>query len=185
MAIRIITDGACDLETKYLKLHDVTRVPFYVSFDGKTYKKEIEEIGVRDFYQRMKDEPKVYPRTSLPAVNDYISTFEKYLEDGDDIICICFTSHLSGSLNSASNAKMIIEEDVPDAKIHVVNSLCGTVTQGSLVAETVRMRDAGLSFEEISENLERIKMDAKIFFTVDNLDYLIHGGNYRKSGVCS
>jgi DegV family protein with EDD domain len=180
MAIRIITDGACDLETEYLKLHDVLRVPFYVSFDGETYKKEIEEIGVREFYQRMKDEPDVYPRTSLPAVNDYIDMIEPLIKQGNEVICICFTSHLSGSFNSASNAKMILEEEYPDAKINIVNSYCGTVTQASLVSETVRMRDDGLSFEEMSEYIERIKMESKILFTVENLDYLIHGGRIGK-----
>jgi DegV family protein with EDD domain len=180
MAVRIITDGACDLETEFLKLHDVLCVPFYVSFDGETYKKEKLEIGVRDFYQRMKAEPDVFPRTSLPAVNDYIDAIEPFVKAGDDVICICFTSHLSGSFNSASNAKMILEEDYPDAKINVVNSYCGTVTQASLVAETVRMRDEGLSYEEISEHIARIKMDAKILFTIENLDYLIHGGRIGK-----
>jgi DegV family protein with EDD domain len=105
---------------------------------------------------------------------------EPLIKQGDEVICICFTSHLSGSFNSASNAKMILEEEYPDAKINIVNSYCGTVTQASLVSETVRMRDDGLSFEEMSEYIERIKMESKILFTVENLDYLIHGGRIGK-----
>lgn len=180
MAVKIITDGACDLDVELLKLHDVTCIPFYVSFDGKTYKKEKVEMGVREFYQEMKDHPDVFPRTSLPSVNDYMEVMTPMVEAGDEVICICFTSHLSGSYNSATNAKMIIEEDHPDAKISVINSLCGTVTQGSFVLEAARMRDDGLSFEEITEKLESIKEEAKIFFTIENLDYLIHGGRIGK-----
>lgn len=180
MAVKIITDGACDLEMGFLKLHNVLSVPFYVSFDGETYKKERIEIEVREFYQKMIDEPDVFPRTSLPAVNDYIDIFEPILKAGDEVICICFTSHLSGSYNSATNAKMIMEEEYPDAKISVINSYCATVTQASLVLEAVKMRDKGLSYEQIVEKLDAVKMDAKIFFTVGNLDYLIHGGRIGK-----
>lgn len=180
MAVRIITDGACDLETEFLKQHDVTCIPFYVSFDGETYKKEKVEIGVRDFYQKMKDEPGVFPRTSLPAVNDYIDAIEPLLKEGDEVICICFTSHLSGAYNAALNAKMILEEDYPDARLSIINSLCATVTQASFVMEAVQMREAGMPYEEIVSRLEDMKEEAKIFFTIESLDYLIHGGRIGK-----
>lgn len=180
MAVKIITDGACDLEIEFLKLHDVSCVPFYVSFDGEKYRKEREEIGVREFYQKMIDEPEVFPRTSLPAVNDYIDIFEPYIKEGHEVICICFTSHLSGSYNSAANAKMIMEEEYPEAKISVINSYCATVTQGSFVLEAVKMRDEGFSYEQIVQKLEDTKLNAKIFFTVGSLDYLIHGGRIGK-----
>lgn len=180
MAVKIITDGACDLDTEFLKRHNVARVPFYVSFDGQIYKKEKEEMKVRDFYQQMIDEPNIFPRTSLPAVNDYIEVMEPMIKEGCEVICLCFTSHLSGAYNSACNAKMILEEDYPQAKINVINSLCATVTQGSLVKEVIQMRDAGMSYEDMSAQIERIKMDAKIFFTIESLDYLIHGGRIGK-----
>ena len=41
---QIITDGSCDLGTKIAEEHQIQVVPFYVSFDGETYQKEIEEM---------------------------------------------------------------------------------------------------------------------------------------------
>ena len=55
MAYQIITDGSCDLGQEIPQKAGLKVVPFYVTFDGKTYKKEIEEIGVREFYQQMVD----------------------------------------------------------------------------------------------------------------------------------
>ena len=46
-------------------------VPYYVTMDGEHYLKEIEELDVRDFYQFMVDNPKIFPKTSLPTVQDY------------------------------------------------------------------------------------------------------------------
>ena len=180
MAVRIITDGACDLDREFLKQNGVTGVPFYVSFDGQTYKKEREEMDIREFYQKMVDEPDVFPKTSLPAVDDYMKVMEPLLKEGEEVICICFTSHLSGSFNSASNAKMILEEEYPDAKLAVINSLCATVSEALIVQEAIKMRDAGLGFDAIVENLEKIKGENKIFFTLENLEYLIHGGRIGK-----
>ena len=51
--VQIISDGSQDLSPELSKEKDIEVVPFYVSFDGEHYYKEIEEITVRDFYQRM------------------------------------------------------------------------------------------------------------------------------------
>ena len=57
MAYQIITDGSCDLGEERARMAGIQVVPFYVTFDGKTYQKEIEEISVREFYQEMVDDP--------------------------------------------------------------------------------------------------------------------------------
>lgn len=107
-AYHIFSDGSCDLPMELTKEKNITVVPFYVSFDGEKYEKEMVEIGVREFYQRMVDEPKVYPKSSLPSMQDYIDAFMPMVEQGTPIICICITTKFSGSYQSAMNAKNII-----------------------------------------------------------------------------
>ena len=72
---KIITDGSCDLPKELLIEKGVTVVPFYVSFDGEHYLKEVEEIGVRDFYEKMVADPNTFPKSSLPSVQDYTDVF--------------------------------------------------------------------------------------------------------------
>ena len=100
MAYQIITDGSCDLGQEIPQKAGLKVVPFYVTFDGKTYKKEIEEIGVREFYQQMVDNPKQFPKSSLPSVQDYVEAFTPYVKEGKNIICLCITVKFSGSYNS-------------------------------------------------------------------------------------
>lgn len=50
---QIISDSSCDLPPELAREKNIRVVPFYVSFDDKTYLKEVEEVGVREFYQRM------------------------------------------------------------------------------------------------------------------------------------
>lgn len=180
MAYQIITDSSCDLSPELVKEKQLHVVPFYISFDEENYFKENEEIKVHEFYQKMVDHPDVFPKTSLPSVEDYMDAFTPYLQQNMDIICICITTKFSGSYNSASTARDILLEDYPDAKITVIDATVNTVLQGILVLEAVRMKENGLSYEEVIEGIDRIKGTGRIIFTVGNMDYLIHGGRVGK-----
>lgn len=180
MSYQIITDSSCDIPTDIVREKNLHVVPFYVSFDNDKYMKENVEIEVRDFYQKMVDNPDIFPKTSLPSVEDYIEAFTPYVKDKVDIICICITTKFSGSYNSASSAKDVLLEEYPEAKITVIDATVNTVLQGILVLETVRMQENGLSYDEVVANVERIKTTGRIIFTVGNMDYLIHGGRVGK-----
>lgn len=180
MAYQIITDGSCDLGAEVAQQAGVRVVPFYVTFDGKTYKKEIEEIGVRTFYQEMVNNPDKFPMSSLPSIQDYVEAFRPYAKEGKDIICLCITTKFSGSFNSAKTAAELLQEEYPKIRIQVVDTAVNTVLQGILVLEAVRMQQAGLSFEETVQEIERIKPTGRIIFTVGNYEYLIHGGRIGK-----
>ena len=68
----IISDGSCDLPKDLAAKENITVGPFYVSLDEKNYMKEGVDIGVRDFYQKMVDNKGVFPKSSLPSVQDYM-----------------------------------------------------------------------------------------------------------------
>ena len=156
MAYQIITDGSCDLGQEIPQKMGIKVVPFYVTFNGKDYKKEIEEIGVREFYQEMVDNPNKFPKSSLPSVQDYVEAFTPYAKEGKDIICLCITVKFSGSFNSARTAAESMKEEYPDVKIEVIDTTVNTVLQGILTLEAVRMQQAGLSFGETVAGIERI-----------------------------
>ena len=177
---QIISDGSCDLTPEWAKEHQVTVVPFYVSFDSEKYLKENVELGIRDFYQQMVDNPKVYPKSSMPSVQDYADVFEPYAKAGTPVICICITTKFSGSMQSAINAREMILEDYPEAEITIIDSTINTVLQGLYVMEAVRLRDAGVNYQESVKRLEEIKSTGRIFFTVGDIEYLKHGGRIGK-----
>ena len=184
---QIISDGSCDLPEQLVKEKGVEVVPFYVSFDEKTYYKEIEEMPIRKFYDLMVEkENVVFPKSSLPSIEDYISAFEKYVRQGIPIICICITVKFSGSYQAAMNAKNILRETYPDAKIEVIDCTVNTVLQGMYVLEAVKLKEQGVAYEEAVRRLLGIRETGRIFFTVGNVDYLKHGGRIGKlSGIAA
>ena len=177
---KIISDGSCDLDKSIAEKLDVKVIPFYVSNDGSTYKKEVEELDVRDFYKFLVENPTIFPKTSLPTVSDYFDVFEPLVKEGTPLVCICTSTKLSGSYNSATNARDMLLEDYPDAKIAVIDSQINTVLHGLLVVEVAKMRDSGMSYEDLLLKIEELKTTGRIFFTVENIDYLVHGGRIGK-----
>ncbi len=178
--IQIISDGSLDLPREVTARHNIKVVPFYVSFDGVTYQKEIEELDIRDFYQKMIDHPGVYPKTSMPSVDDYYQVFRPAAEEGTAVICVCITSRFSGSMQSACTARDMIYEDWPGARITVIDATVNTVLQGLYVLEICRMRDLGLDYESIAERALSIRESGRIFFTIGDISYLKHGGRIGK-----
>ena len=109
---------------------------------------------MRDFYQFMVDNPAAYPKTSLPSLEDFETVFRAHAEAGRPVLCICFTSKMSGCVGSARNARELVLEDFPDAKIEVIDSTAATVTESIVVENAVVMRDAGCTLDEAVTWLE-------------------------------
>lgn len=181
---QIFSDGACDIGFEKAAALGISLVPFYVSIDHETYHKEILELPLQDYYHYMTEE-KGYPKTSLPSVQDYMDAFLPALKAGKDIICTTITRTLSGSLESAQTAKSILEEDFPNAKIHVINSWLATGAQSLLLQEMARMRQDGKSLEDVAAYVEKAKADARIHFMVGDLSYLEIGGRIGKLATLS
>ena len=145
MDYRIVSDGSCDLPPELCREKGVTVVPFYVSFDSENYMREIADMPIRKFYEQMVADPTTFPKSSMPSVQDYVDVFEPIVKEGKAVICICITTKFSGSFQSAMNAKEMVLESCPDARITVMDSTIDTVLQGLFVLEAVRMREAGFA----------------------------------------
>lgn len=176
----IFSDSSCDAPQELLSNNNITLVPFYVTFDQENYFKENIEISNEKFYNILKSK-NVFPKTSLPSVQDYINHFEPAIQRGHDVLCLCLTHKFSGSYQSAVNAKLILEEKYPEAKIHILDSIQATAGQGIVLLQLAYMRDAGNSIDDTVKRFNEIKDTSRIMFTVDTLEYLAKGGRIGKA----
>ncbi|MDE6407265.1 MAG: DegV family protein, partial [Anaeroplasmataceae bacterium] len=101
----IISDGACDLADETVSKLGIRVVPFYVAYDEQNYLREKVDFSVQDFYQKLVDNPNVFPKTSMPTAEDYMKEFERAYDLDKDILCITISKKFSGSLNSALMAR--------------------------------------------------------------------------------
>jgi len=176
MKFHIVSDSSCDLGWETAQQLGITMVSFYAQLGDDVYYREEQDISTHDFYQRMADNPGVYPKTSMPTMDDYMQAILPHVEQGMPVLCICLNSAFSGSCQAARNVREEILEDHPEARVHVMDSRCATVLQAVLVEEAVALRDAGCTLEEAVQALEAVRDSGRIFFTANDLDYLRHGG---------
>lgn len=179
---QIISDSSCDLPEIIRKDFHIDLVPYSVTFDSKKYDKEIIEIKPKEFYEKIINE-KLFPKTSLPSIQEYADVFEKYLSKGIDVLCMCLTAKFSGSYQSALNAKQILSETYPERQIQIFDTIQATGGQGLVVYEAARMKKAGYCMNELIEKLHLLKQTACINFTVDSLEYLQKGGRIGKASA--
>lgn len=175
---QIFSDSSCDIPNELIDKYKICVIPYYVTFDQENYFKEHEEISNETFYQKLAT--RVFPKTSLPSVQDYMNAFQKAIDAGKDVLCFCLTAKFSGSYQSAVNAKLMLEEDYPDAKIVIIDSIQATAGEGLVVLQAAYMQEAGYSLEQLVEKIEQIKDTSRIMFTVDSLEYLQKGGRIGK-----
>ncbi|MBM6828354.1 DegV family protein [Anaerotignum lactatifermentans] len=180
----IFSDGSCDLTKEESARLGISVIPFYVSMGGHQYQKELEELSLDVFYRFMLEEDG-FPSTSLPSVHDYVEAFTPVLEQGGQIISCHITHTLSGSVQSAQTAKLILEETYPDGEIYIIDSWNATGSQALLLKEAARMRDADKTAVQIASYLEQAKEDARIIFMIGGLKHLQQGGRIGKIAALS
>ena len=185
MKFHIVSDSSCDLGRERTEKLGITMVSFYVALGDETYYREERDISTQEFYRRMADSPGIFPKTSMPTMEDYLEAFRPPAAQGLPILCICLNSNFSGSYQSALNAAEELREEYPEAKIQVLDSTLATVLQGLFVEEAAALRDAGLSLEEAVERLRPLPSTGRIFFTTGDLEYLRHGGRIGRAAAAT
>ena len=185
MKFHIVSDSACDLGREELERLGVTMVSFYVSFDDEVYYREERDIPTRQFYEMMADRPGVFPKTSMPTLEDYLEAFRPLAARGTPILCVCLNAGFSGSLQTAQNAAEELREQFPEARIRVMDSASATVLQGLLVREAAALRDAGYTLDEAAQALSALPPTGRIFFTTGDLEYLRHGGRIGRAAAAT
>ena len=176
----MITDSACDMPASYLREHGVTCVKLGFTMNNVNYEGEGgEKITEKEFYQKLQGGamPTTYQVTGELA-KQYIS---KSLKAGRDVLVLAFSSALSGTAGSFVVAARDLQQEYPDRKILVVDSLCASMGEGLLLDYMVKKADSGATIEETAEYVESLKLHICHHFTVDNLFHLKRGG--RVSGA--
>ena len=185
MKFHIVSDSSCDLGAERARRLNVDLVSYYVALGDDRYYREEKDIPTHEFYQCMADNPGVFPRTSMPTVQDYLDAFRPAAAQGMPILCICLNAPFSGSIQSARNAAEELREEFPDARVYVMDSQLATVLQGQLVEEAADLRDQGLSLEEAVLRLEAVRPTGRIFFSTNDLEYLRHGGRIGRAAAAT
>lgn len=185
MDFEIVTDSCCNLLEDMIDDFGIHVLPLTFMVDGEdelyqSYLKG-ERTDLKQFYTMMR-EGKVF-KTSLPNLAESEALFRELLGSGRDVLYIAFSSGLSGTYQALSLMAAQLQEEFPERKIHVVDSLAASGGQGLLVWYAVQHARAGESIDQVRDWLEENKLHLAHWFTVDDLMFLFRGGRVSKTAA--
>lgn len=169
--IKIIVDSTGYISKEYVKKENITVVPLNYIFGEETGKEPFPG-EFKNFYNKLSS-TKLFPSTSQPAAGDFLNVFIKSFEEGyDEIIAILLSSSLSGTYNSATLAKNMLE----GKKITIIDSRNAAANIRFLVEDAVEMANKGKNSQEIEAHINSKKLKMKVYLTTETLEYLGRGG---------
>ena len=172
----MMTDSCCDLSAEVAAELELEVLPLRLELEGRSYRNLLDggEIGFQEFYAKVRSG--AMPVTSAVNVGEFDAAMRPILEAGKDILCLCFSSALSTTYQSAVIAGRELEEDFPERKVRVVDSLCASMGQGLFVWLCAQEKKKGKTLEEVLDFAEGAKGNICHWFTVDDLNHLKRGG---------
>ena len=166
--IAIVTDSNSGITQKEGREMGISVVPMPFFIDGELFLEDIT-LSQEEFYKKLGEDSDI--STSQPSPGEILELWDKLLEEYDEVVHIPMSSGLSSSCETA----ITLSEDY-DGREQVVDNQRISVTQVQSVLDAIKLRNEGKSAEEIREILEKEKMEASIYITVDTLKYLKKGG---------
>ncbi|MBR5636769.1 MAG: DegV family protein [Pseudobutyrivibrio sp.] len=171
--------STADVTEEYLKEKNIEHICFHYYMDNVAYTDDLfKSMSATDFYQAMTDG--AMTRTSQVNAEEFTEYFKGFLEQGKDVIHLTLSSGISGVINSARIAAQELQEQYPDRKLVVFDSLTASAGYGLFMDKLASLRDEGYDFDKlVSWTEEHIQNQNTWFFTTD-LTFLIRGGRVSK-----
>ena len=172
----IMTDSCCDLTDQMARELELDVLPLTMHMDGQDYPNDLAGTAIsnQEFYKRIRAGK--LATTSAVNVGQFQDAMRRVLESGRDIVCVCFSSALSTTYQSAVIAAEDLRAEFPEAEIHVVDSLSASLGQGLLLYLAVEQKRKGLTAAELAKWVEDNRLTVCHWFTVDDLNFLKRGG---------
>lgn len=181
--IKIITDSCADLNEKLLREYDIDYVQMRTVLEGKETPASLTmtDKEFHDFYNTMRDKKRI--TTTQVPVEEFMTAFTKYLEEGYDIVYIGCSSKQSGSVTTGNVVANKLLTKYPDAKIACIDSLNASIGEGILAIEAAKMVRAGTDMESVCDTILGMRKQLNQFVTVHSLDALKRAGRVKGSAA--
>ena len=176
MAVKIVTDSTADLPAPLAEELGIAVVPLYVRFGEEVFRERLD-LSADEFYDRLLHDP-THPSTIQPSPQDFVEVYQKVSEEADGIVSIHISSKLSGTYNSALQAKEMLESKCP---IEVVDSEAVTMGLGLICVAAASVANTGGSMQEVLAEANKAIPNIHLLGLLDTLKYLLLGGRIGKA----
>lgn len=169
--MKIITDSAADLTAEDIATYDIAVAPLFIQFaEGE---RRSEELTPDEFYARLEAMQPAIPTTNQPSPGIFADLYRPAGGYADGTF---LSVHISSGLSGTVNAAQLGADEAAPAVVRVVDSLTLSGGQRFQVLAAARAARAGWPVEAIIAQLDKIRAETEVIFTLDTLSYLARGG---------
>lgn len=180
MAIKIVTDSTSDISIELAARWNITVVPCYIIIGDQSYKDGVD-ITADEFYAQLTSGGRL-PTTTQPTAADFQAVYQELLSQGHQIVSVHISGKLSGTLNSAHQARAALgEEDT--SRIEIVDSQLASVPLALLTVSAAEKAGRLATPQEVGEAAKQEIPEIGCFFVPDTLEYLQKGGRIGKASA--
>jgi DegV family protein with EDD domain len=174
MPVVVVTDSTHYLPAELVAERGLHEVSLYVKLDG-TLRRESDMTDMPAFWEVMRSGSEL-PTTSQPSIGDFVACYEPLLQAGNDIVSVHLSAGISGTYDSALQARAQLAENGYDGRIEVLDSrtVCGGL--GLELLATAARAQSGAGLQEVVAHAQEARAGLRIWFALDTLEYLRRGG---------
>ena len=168
--VAIVTDSTAYLPAEIINKYQIRVIPLSVIWDGESFLDGVD-ITPSQFYSRLDNSPTI-PSTSQPPAGEFKRCFSSLLESGMDVLAILISAGISGTVNSAIQAQVELDE----SRIEVIDSQTAAMATGLHVIAAARKAAEGGTLGEVAQTAKQAQQHTDVIFVVNTLKFLHKGG---------
>lgn len=173
--VAIVTDTTHYLPRAMADDLGLRQVSLYVNWNGRT-DREADLPGFDGYYQHLRTAEDL-PTTSQPSIGDFLEAYEPLLAEGRDIVSIHLSAGISGTCESARQAKAKLEEQgAGGERITVVDSQTACAGLAAVCMAAVAAVRSGAGREDVAARAEAARDAQRVWFCIDTMEFLRRGG---------
>ena len=176
----ITVNSTVDTGKEWLEERNVPVIPLKYTIDGQEYT-DMYGLSDKEFFRKLREGKMSV--TSQINPEEAKEMLEPYVKEGKDVLHLAFSSALSGTCNSMRIAAEELQEEYPEAKVIVVDTLCACMGEAMLLYYALKQKEAGKTIDEVAQWAEENKLHVCHNVTVDDLFHLHRGGRVSKTAA--
>ena len=170
--IRIVADSSCDLLS--LAGGDLSIAPLTIRTEAKEFRDDAS-LDVGAMVEALHSS-KGRSYSACPNIADWETAFG----NSGDVLVFTITSSLSGSFGTACAAKKNCEEQNPERRIHVIDTLSAGPEIALLMEKAVSVIQTGAGFDEVRGAVQEYQAHTHLLFALESMHNLAQNGRISK-----
>ena len=168
--VKVITDSTVDLPMSYQQDLAVDAIPLHVIWGEERFQDNVN-LTPDEFYRHLPTSRQM-PTTSQPSPQEFADLYNRYLPTHEGLLCIHISAGFSGTVDSAFQAKSMLDSE----KIDVIDSHFTSLGTGFQVIAAARAAKQGVSLGDCKRIAEKVRESTRVYFVVSTLEFLKRGG---------